>query len=645
MRNKHIIILLTLSLFTLTFSSLSASSGSIEKKLGEPVRIEENQILIGKNVIYAYPLQAHSSYHIYLYGDWTKPGQAENLTDYDIYVYDPYGRLVSNHTEAAGLPEIVRMKDYEIPFFKPRYTGKYYFVIVNDDKESQSAKAATFMVIENVETNRWYHRYLMGKVNGKETPNTSWAYEFVSNSERIEVWIEVPETLDMYEARLYIMANPSKGVGTYLKGLPIPWEPGLYSETQKKDSVTFGGYNLSSKGYRNPDAFASCEDYGRDMLINYTNPFEGETLYYLVFIAERGEGIINFMVKTDFTSPNLTLVNTPEKSYPAKKTIILANASDLESGVERVILEYSIDNWKTHNASEMTPRLDGVFSESIPEQKAGVTIRYRVIAFDRAGNKVSQEGSYEVKERTDIHVSVSKGFIKGGESVTIKGLASNLSYKIKLTLNYSHQDKTITKTLETYPNGSFTDIFQPPIAGKWSISAIWRGDETHFGTLSNVENLYVEEIPTSLTCSINTDTITIGERIEISGKITPPLSSKIIDLEFTRPDESKLKLQAMTRSDGLFKTDYEPDKVGLWTVRARFTGDKIHRSSQSSTRSFTVKNTILGMIISWFMENLMIVGIAGAIASSIIGAVILLRRRRGSRKKEEWEEWEYLTET
>ncbi len=87
------------------------------------------------------------------------------------------------------------------------------------------------MIIEDVECNSWHQRYIEGTNNGTQALNTSWAYEFVTESQNVQVLISVPETLTMYEARLYLMADPTVKNETILNDVPLAWEPGLYGNT------------------------------------------------------------------------------------------------------------------------------------------------------------------------------------------------------------------------------------------------------------------------------------------------------------------------------------------------------------------------------------------------------------------------------
>ncbi len=329
-----------------------------------PVRINASQIPIGADWTNVYPLDAGSAYRVYCYGDWIDYSSDTNKTDYDIFVYNPSGELESYHTEAAGLPEHLGTT-VDHPFFIPQQSGNYSFRIRNDARESNGTGAATFMLIEHVETGRWYSRYMEGKVDDEPVEKTTWAYEFNASSSPIEVWVDVPDTLDMYEARLYIMTNPMEEENL-LNGVPLPWEPGLYGNT----SEIYGGYNLDSEGFRNIEAIASCEYPGEDMFINFTAPVEGNLLYHLAFIAEHGNGTIKFMVKTDFDAPELTIVDPVERMTPNNQTRITAHIEE-QCVLEAVTLNYTTDDWGTSAALEMTEPQTRTYNTTILGSQPG----------------------------------------------------------------------------------------------------------------------------------------------------------------------------------------------------------------------------------------------------------------------------------
>ena len=139
--------------------------------------------------------------------------------------------------------------------------------------------------------------------------NTSWAYEFVTNASKVELYIKVPRTLDMYEARLYLMNNANS---PSLNSYPLAWEPGLYGNL----SSSVGGYNFESDGYRGV-AYASCEHMGQAMFLNYTSPIIMEQIsIMLALIGEVGSGNIEFMLKTHFANASLTPLTIPRRVIP-----------------------------------------------------------------------------------------------------------------------------------------------------------------------------------------------------------------------------------------------------------------------------------------------------------------------------------------
>jgi len=578
-----------------------------------PVKINASQIPIGANWTYVYSLNKNSAYHVYCYGDWIDYSPQSAKTDYDIFVYDPNGTQESYHTEAAGLPEHLGTT-VDQPLFTPKHTGNYSFLVKNDPRESQGAKKATFMLIEHVDCNKWYQRYMEGKVNDKPVENTSWAYEFNATSSHVEVWIEVPDTLDMYEARLYIMANPSKGMGTLLNNMPLAWEPGLYGNL----SGLYGGYNLDSRGFRNIDAMASCEFPGEDMLINYTYPYKGNVLYHLVLIAEHGNGTLNFMVKTDFEAPILSIQDPIEAAYSNNQTVITTYV-DEHFGLKEVLLNYTGDDWATWTAIDMTPSKNQTYIGTILGQPAGTTVKYKVLAFDNAGNKAEAQSSYVVKNPTNITCSLSKSVIYYSENITVTVSISHGGATV--TLNYTCGDDVTSKSLSTDSNGFFSDTHIPNKTGSWAVLVSWAGNETCFGASSGYRNFTVMKTVMSIICNVSRETITIGENITVTGIVYPVMENASVILLFTMPNGSTIELYTYTSSNGTFTISFKPDETGFWQVRAKLNGDDLRNEAYSEAKSFHVNETWINQYQIYIMG-----AVAAVVAVAVVG--FLVRRRR-----------------
>ncbi|MGD6851453.1 MAG: hypothetical protein ACQCN6_05255 [Candidatus Bathyarchaeia archaeon] len=440
-----------------------------------PVCVNSSQIQIGENWTVTCPLQAEHNYHVYCYGTWVNTSSAAK-TDYDIYVYNPSGALESSHTEAAGLPEHLGTTANDA-LFTPAQSGNYSFVIKNDGRESKGSQQATFMIIENLECDQWYSRQVEGKQNGNQTGfYTSWAYEFLTEASKLELYIKVPQSMDMYEARLYLMNNAkSQSINSF----PLPWEPGLYGNV----SSGIGGYNFENEAYRGV-AYASCEHNGQDMYLNYTSTMKGPKLYQLVLIGEEGSGNIDFMLKTQFGKTSLTALKTQAHVLP-KTTQTISYVSNLAS-LENAQLSYTTTNWTT--TSTLTMDISNcTCNATIPEQTAGTFVQYRVDANDTLRNSYSAKGNYSVKEQPKLHLNIDEETITMGENVTVSGTLKPSFNDSKVMVQFFNANATETITCKVYGDGTFKASFAPTTTGNWSLVAnspetnkAWRCDSDQF---------------------------------------------------------------------------------------------------------------------------------------------------------------------
>jgi len=294
----------------------------------------------------------------------------------------------------------------------------------------------------------------------------------------------------MYEVRLYLMANPSQGKGTQLNNVSLAWEPGLYGNR----SGVFGGYNLNSKEFRGL-AYASCEYFGQDMLINYTSPNNGESLYHLVLIGEEGEGDIDLAVKTDFQGPSVNVINAPQKVFPEQHVNMTFRVNG-KTELKQVSLQYSKDNWNTsETTSPVFNQTTHVYTASIPEQPAGTRIEYNITAIDVVDNKAQFRNSYVVKYATVTNCTLKTEVWALGRNITISGLVSPATSNLTIKVTFApHNGSIIEKRVYTLANGTFFVSFSPNATGKWTVQAACLEDDSHFSSVSDsVEVLVVAE--------------------------------------------------------------------------------------------------------------------------------------------------------
>jgi hypothetical protein len=475
--------------FVHNFTSTSGNGTYLEKPVF-PVKINNMTIPIGANYTIICPLVADFMYHVYCYGDWVHTGP-EPKTDYDIYVYNPQGQLESTHTEAAGLPEHLGTT-VDAPYFTPKETGNYTFVLINDARESAGAEPATFMIIQHLDTDVWYTHDIVGKNGSQPQLQTSWSYEFMTNTSHIEVYVKVPDALDMYEVRLYMMSDKAS---ISINNISLPWEPGLYGNQTTGSNV--GGYNLESEGYRGI-AYASCEYMGKDMFLNYTVPAtaqtEGnntETVYHLVLMGEVGEGTVEFLIKTNFggglTSKTIPMKVTQNDDVP------IAYASDTNP-LQKATLQYTIDDWA--NSSKLDMAISNMTcNATIPKQPAGTAVKYRVTAFDSLENNLTAYGEYGVKQVVSFTgFKIDQENVLAGFNVSFTGQIDKAVAGEIIDLQFMSASETQTVKTIADEEGIFTAEFSPNSTGTWTAQATFAGNTKIYETASSVVQFKVGEL-------------------------------------------------------------------------------------------------------------------------------------------------------
>ena len=549
------------------------------------VPISSGAIPIGKASTYSYNLQGGRKYHIYLTGEWANP--TTHLTDYDIHVYKINGVnpvLTSTHTESAGLPEQVS-NDGQGRYYIPGEDSHYWFNVRNDAIESQATESGTLMVVEHIEGNTWYRRFLKGKVNEEPVPDTTWSYEFVSSSDHIRVYVDVPQFLDMYEARLYIMGNPGANKGELVEGIPIAWEPGLRGEV----STVYGGYNLDQQGYRNENAMASCERMGEDMVIDFEVPVSGTLLYHLALIAEYGYGTIDFMVQTDFDSPILQLVEAPETVEEQEPTRLVVNIQD-ELSIAETSFSYSTNGGVSWSTLPPTIEQGGNYSVTVPAVERDTLVEYIFQAEDERGNVGEVLGSYTFVPQTDfdapsLDLIDPPEFSESEEPTRLAVNVTDVSQIKDVSFRYSTYDaetwKPVSVKLEV--DGLYS-VMVPLVSPGTVVNYVFEAEDD-WGNTGTISGTYNTTGRTYLYISLDENEILGGDPILLTG-VTHPAEINIIICYSHEGDYHNYTLISGER--GSFNHSFTPTAMGIWTVHVEYQGDEVYLPASSETLNFTV---------------------------------------------------------
>ncbi len=546
----------------------------------EPVSaiiIEDGFIPIGETHTFSYRLEKGHKYHMYLSGEWANP--VVHATDYDLYLYEynTYtSTLLSTHTKSAGLLEQVS-NDNEGRYFIPEKSGLYYLSVKNDYLESSASETGTLMVIENIETDIWHERWMEGKIEEEPQSTTFWSYEFTSSSPRLKVQIAVPDTLDMYEARLYAMSNPGNGVGELIQNIPVAWEPGLRGDVQGD----YGGFNLVPTGFRHVDAMASCERSGEDMIIDYFAPDDGEILYHLALIAEYGIGKLEFIIQTDFIPPEIELLNPPEIANYNEPVLVKFLVNDSQP-IQRLDLTYSINNWMT--PEKLNPLLtdNGTYLVTFPLTEPGTIVDYSIEAEDIMGNERKIENSYKVMGTSSLEIQYNNQSIIAGETAEITGRLTPKGESVNITI--SNQKEFYNVEILTDEDGLFSYKFKPTTIGNWTLYANFSGNNAYRPTTIESKTLTVSSYSPSVTLYLNQVRVESGKTITIRGTLDIEQPNIPIEILITHGGNLD-KIVTTTDSFGSFSASFTPQIVEYHIIQAIIIGDGFLITDSESAQS------------------------------------------------------------
>ena len=534
-----------------------------------------------------YDLIRDHKYHVFLVGDFVINGTAP-VTDYDIYTYLPNVPVPSDdpdttHTESAGLPEQAFMNNVHHQYFVPSSSGEYTFEIRYDDRDSEEGTEplpAIFMLIEHIDVNEWYDQKLEGREGEDEVWNTAWAYEINTSSPQIRVMVNVTDTLDMYEARLYAMANPESGFGYDLYDVGVP-----FGDYFTRFIGSYGGYNALATGDRNILAMDSGEFKGDNLMFTYDSP-GGESgnniFYYLVLIAEHGKGTVDFIVQTDFSPPELTLVDPPELVIEDDDTEIKVTIDD-EADIDRVWIEYTVDgeNWFRE---DLRSGVDG-YEVTLENYWAGDFVEYVVYAEDEFDNVGCTGSGFQVKKTATISCSIADMTLIGNQDAKISGVTTLESSP--LHVNLKNGDDVEDFDIVTGEDGAFSLTFRPPVLGDWSFQAYFDGDNISLPAVSNVLTFLASSQRTQVSGSLSDTIVKKAEPLTVSGSVDPIVQGMRVEVTLVSATAS-VSEKVSVAGDGTYSFTFSPPETGIWNALSRYGDGSTYESSQSGILEFEV---------------------------------------------------------
>jgi hypothetical protein len=99
-------------------------------------------------------------------------------------------------------------------------------------------------------------------------------------------------------------------------------------------------------------------------------------------------------------------------------------------------------------------------------------------------------------------------------------------------------------------------------------------------------------VPVSISCQASVDKMKMGQKIVVSGVISPATLGRNITLTYTPPEGSETVRYIGADEEGAFRDGYTPNLPGLWTVTASTESDIYHEASSSEPASFTAEEPL-----------------------------------------------------
>lgn len=282
------------------------------------------------------------------------------------------------------------------------------------------------------------------------------------------------------------------------------------------------------------------------------------------------------------SSPLSVTTNKSEYAPGEKVTITVSGSPGTVVGIQ--VLK---PNGVTNSVDQVTIGSNGKASTSfrLPDDNLGV---WKVVA---TGGGEKAETTFKVKGTSSITISVDKKFIVLGESVTISG---SIKPAVSTTVKIEYSKGGGWSTLRTVQasKGKYSFTWTPESEGSYSLRASWSGNDKYFGATSSVVSFTVSSKQRStITLEVSPSEVNVGEKITVSGCLSPSIASTDILLIYTGPGERKIRKTVKTDSNGCFNDTFMPNASGSWSVKAVWSGNEDYLGSSKSV-GFKVRNVL-----------------------------------------------------
>jgi len=174
------------------------------------------------------------------------------------------------------------------------------------------------------------------------------------------------------------------------------------------------------------------------------------------------------MMKTNFTVEPLAPLNFPSRVYSGNSTEITytTNSTDLNAAE----LSYTNDDWNISNRVNMQIT-DQTCNATIPGQKDGSLVQYKINATDVLENSLEASGKYSVKDPAALNITVAKDQIFLGQKIAVTGTLTPNFNDSKVNVQFASAKSVETVNCTVNNQGSFVTSWKPDASGLWAVTA------------------------------------------------------------------------------------------------------------------------------------------------------------------------------
>jgi hypothetical protein len=269
-------------------------------------------------------------------------------------------------------------------------------------------------------------------------------------------------------------------------------------------------------------------------------------------------------------------------------------AGSLGISGKNVTIEYLLPN-QTNSAHIVTTNASGGFSDSFAPTLAGSWQVRSSFAGDQSYGRSLSDIQFFEAVWSSLSCSVSPSSMTfGSGTVAVSGslLAGSVGVSGRnVSITYHVEGLSdVVDNVVTGASGGYNDTFRPSIGGNWTVEAIFAGDAIYTGITSPVQSLYVATAHTTLSCSINSQSIILGQKINTFGSLLVGsfgIYNRTIAITYHVAGQLDIVDLVVTSSTGGYTDTFLPGFAGNWTVSAAFMGDASYAGSNATSRQFS----------------------------------------------------------